>query len=164
ALRNRAVTDLYEPGSPIKALTVAAALSSGKFQPNTPVDTSPGWMRMNGRTIRDVGNYGLLDVSGVVVKSSNIGTSRIALALSGDTLYQTLSQLGFGKASGIQFPGEAIGTLPYHPKWRPIQVATMSYGYGLSGTSVQLARAYAILADRKSTRLNSSHVKISYAV
>jgi len=147
ALRNRAVTDLYEPGSPIKALTVAAALSSGKFQPNTPVDTSPGWMRMNGRTIRDVGNYGLLDVSGVVVKSSNIGTSRIALALSGDTLYQTLSQFGFGKASGIQFPGEAIGTLPYHPKWRPIQVATMSYGYGLSGTSVQLARAYAILAN-----------------
>src|SRR5690606_23318406 len=69
------------------------------------------------------------------------------LALSGDTLYQTLSQFGFGKASGIQFPGEAIGTLPYHPKWRPIQVATMSYGYGLSGTSVQLARAYAILAN-----------------
>ena len=147
ALRNRAVTDLYEPGSPIKALTVASALSTGKFQPHTPVDTSPGWMRMNGRTIRDVGNYGMLDVSGVVVKSSNIGTSRIALELTGDTLYQTLSQFGFGKASGIQFPGEAIGVLPYHSKWRSIQVATMSYGYGLSGTSVQLARAYSVLAN-----------------
>src|SRR5690606_3553682 len=97
----------------------------------------------------------------VVVKSSNIGTSRIALELTGDTLYQTLSQFGFGKASGIQFPGEAIGTLPYHSKWRGIQVATMSYGYGMSGTSVQLARAYAILANNSLSKpvslLNGGH-------
>lgn len=147
ALRNRAVTDLLEPGSIVKAITVAAALESGKFTPDTEINTSPGWMRMNGRTIRDLRDYGRLDLTSVIAKSSNVGTSRVALALTGDVVYDMFRRFGFGQASGIQFPGEGIGTLPVRTQWRPIEVATLSYGYGLSATPVQLARAYAALAN-----------------
>ncbi len=147
ALRNRAVTDLFEPGSTVKIITMAAALESGKFTPSTVIDTSPGWMRLNGRTIRDHHNYGDLDLTGIITKSSNIGTSRIGLALTGEVLYEMYSRFGFGQASGIEFPGEGIGSLPYDRKWAPIRVATLSYGYGLSVTPLQLARAYSVFAN-----------------
>ncbi len=147
ALRNRAVTDLFEPGSTVKVITMAAALESGKFSPSTVVDTSPGWMRMNGRTIRDYRDYGELDLTSIITKSSNIGTSRIGLALTGEVLYEMFSRFGFGQASGIEFPGEGIGSLPFQRTWAPIRVATLSYGYGLSMTPLQLARAYAVFAN-----------------
>ncbi len=146
-LRNRAVTDLFEPGSTVKPFTIAEALASGKYQPNTPVDTSPGYMAIGRYTIRDVNNYGKLDVSGVIQKSSNVGTSRIALSLEPEKLWRTFSRVGFGSPSGSSFPGEASGLLDYPRRWSDVKVATMSYGYGFSATALQLAQAYTVLGN-----------------
>ncbi len=147
ALRNRAVTDLLEPGSTIKPFTVAMALQSGRFDVDTVIDTSGGRYRVGGHTIHDVHDYGKLTVSRVIVKSSNIGAAKIAMEFPPLLLYHTLRDVGFGAPTGVELPGERSGNLPQRKRWRPIEHATLSYGYGLSATPVQIAQAYAVLAN-----------------
>jgi cell division protein FtsI (penicillin-binding protein 3) len=144
--RNRAVTDLFEPGSTIKPFTVACALESGRYRPDTLVDTRPGTFRVAGKTIRDVHPQGLIDVATVIKKSSNVGVSRIALSLPPERLWGMLVRVGFGEMTGSGFPGERPGMLRAFQGWRTVDHATLSYGYGLSVTPLQLARAYAVLA------------------
>ncbi len=146
-LRNRAVTDVFEPGSTIKPFTVAAALETGRFRPLTPVDTRPGYFRVGRKTIRDFRNYGLIDVSTVIQKSSNVGASKLALAQSPEHLWKAFASVGLGESTGSGFPGESGGLLTDYGSWRDIQRATVSYGYGMSVTTLQLARAYAALAS-----------------
>jgi cell division protein FtsI (penicillin-binding protein 3) len=144
--RNRAVTDVFEPGSTIKPFTIAAALESGKFFPHTLIDTGPGLLTVGRNTIRDAHNYGQLTVAQVIEKSSNVGAARIALALNGRSLREMFVKAGFGAVTGISLPGEVAGRM--HPPSRvPIELATLSYGYGISVTPLQLARAYALLAN-----------------
>lgn len=146
-MRNRALIDVFEPGSPIKSFTVAAGLMSGRYQPHTMMDTRPGTMRVSTMTVRDIRNYGVLDVSGVMMKSSNIGVAKIALDIGAEPLRDLLQQLGMGEATGLGFPGESVGRLPSHRRWRPVETATLSYGYGLSVTAAQMAQAYAVLGN-----------------
>ena len=141
--RNRAVTDTLEPGSTTKPFTVAMALETGQVGINTMVDTSPGYYRVGGHTIRDVHNYGEISIFDVIVHSSNIGSAKLAMAFPFDTLFETLQSVGFGdKTSNL--PGEVSGALV--KRTRPIEHATISYGYGFSSTPLQLARAYTALA------------------
>jgi cell division protein FtsI (penicillin-binding protein 3) len=111
------------------------------------LDTSPGFLRLGRKAIRDHRNYGELSVLNIAAKSSNVGTSKIALALSGDVVWDMFYRLGFGQGTGIGFPGESIGYLPNSTRWKPLTVATMSYGYGLNATALQLAQAYMILGN-----------------
>lgn len=145
--RNRALTDVFEPGSTVKPFTVAAALSSGKWKPYSKVDTSPGYLRIGSKSIRDMSNYGVIDLGKVIAKSSNVGASKLALSLEPDELSQFFRKAGLGQSTGVGFPGESVGMLPARQRWRPIEIATLSYGYGLSVTAVQLAQAYAILGS-----------------
>ncbi|VAX01838.1 Cell division protein FtsI [Peptidoglycan synthetase] [hydrothermal vent metagenome] len=145
-LRNRAVTDVFEPGSTIKPFTVAAALETGRFHSQTPVDTTPGYFRVGRKTIHDFRDYGLIDVSTVIQKSSNVGASKLALAQSPEHLWKAFASVGLGESTGSGFPGESGGLLTDYGSWRDIQRATISYGYGMSTTTLQLARAYAALA------------------
>jgi cell division protein FtsI (penicillin-binding protein 3) len=147
AFRNRAVTDLFEPGSTLKPFTIASALESGKFLSSTVIDTSPGELRVGDRTIRDVHNYGVLTVAGVIEKSSNVGASKIALALDKKSIWNTLKHVGFGSTTGIQLPGEVPGLLNPPSSWVPVDQASISYGYGISVTPLQLARAYLAIAN-----------------
>jgi cell division protein FtsI (penicillin-binding protein 3) len=148
AQRNRAVTDVVEPGSVMKTLTLAAALESGKFKPDSPVDTSPGYMTLpGGHPIRDFRNYGMLTLTGVLTKSSNVGAARISNELTREHQYDIYQRFGLGKVSGSGFPGESFGVLHAPNLWGPAEKATISYGYGLSVTPVQLARAYAAIGN-----------------
>lgn len=146
-LRNKAITDLFEPGSTIKPITAAAALESGKFTPETRVDTSPGFLRFGRYTIRDTSNHKVLNLSGIISKSSNVGMAKVAAELGGDMVRDMFFRVGLGQATGIGFPGEAVGVLPANPRWRPVEVAAFSYGYGLSVNALQLAQAYMVLAN-----------------
>jgi cell division protein FtsI (penicillin-binding protein 3) len=145
-MRNRAVTDVFEPGSTMKPFIVAAALQGGRFSPETPVSTSPGWFRVGVNTVRDVHDYGQLDVTGVLRKSSNVGISKIALSLPAEDIWTLLSDIGFGAQTYSGFPGEATGLLSHYGGWNQIETATLAYGYGVSVTALQLAQAYAVLA------------------
>ena len=145
--RNRAFTDVFEPGSTLKPFAIAAALEAGACQPWTVIDTRPGTLRVGRHTIRDIHDYGLLDVSGVIEKSSNVGTAKIALSLGAEVLWRALVRLRFGQSPDSGFPGEAQGSLPHHRNWREIDHATMAFGYGLSVSAVQLASAYTALAN-----------------
>ena len=146
--RNRAVTDLLEPGSTIKPILMAAALSSGKFTPTTPIiDTTGGHWYFQGHDIHDTHNYGLLTPTGVITKSSNVGAARIAMQLDTTLMYDTYRGFGFGNSTNSGFPGEAAGLLRIGRDWRPLEKAIMGYGYGLNVTVLQLANAYATLAD-----------------
>jgi len=145
--RNRAVTDVLEPGSAIKPFTVISALETGQFAPATVIDTSPGQLRVSNHTIKDNRNLGPIDLATVIQKSSNVGASKIALALAPEQLWRTLSRVGFGEATGIGFPGEAQGTLAHFFDWHRVQQATLSFGYGLAVTPLQLAHAYAVIAN-----------------
>ena len=145
-LRNRAVTDVFEPGSTVKPFTVAAALESGRFKQHTFIDTRPGRFRVGRKTIRDFRDYGVIDVSTVIQKSSNIGASKMALAISPEYLWNAFVSVGLGEVTGSAFPGESAGLLTDYGSWHEIERATVSYGYGLSVTTLQLARAYAALA------------------
>ena len=147
ALRNRAITDVFEPGSPIKAFTVAAALESGLYTPNTVIETSPGWMMVNGNEVQDIINYGTLDLTRVITKSSNIGATKIAFEIGPGAIRNVLERVGLGQMSGTGFPGEQGGVLPSHRRWSRIETATFSFGYGLSTTALQLAQAYSVIAD-----------------
>jgi len=144
--RNRAVTDLLEPGSTVKPFTVVAALESGRFRASSLVDTSPGQMRVGKAVIRDSRNYGQISLAKIIQKSSNVGASKIALALPDESLWKVHARLGFGNATDSGFPGEAEGLLSHARHWRDIEKATLAYGYGLSVTPLQLARAYSVLA------------------
>ncbi|RNF51943.1 penicillin-binding protein 2 [Marinomonas hwangdonensis] len=146
-LRNRAVIDLFEPGSTMKPFTVSAALMSGQYTTETKIDTSPGHMRFGRFTIRDARNYGVIDFEELLIKSSNVGASKIALSLPQDAVWNMDYELGMGSPVGIGFPGEASGVLPSHPKWHPSEIATLSYGYGLSVSTLQLAQAYMALGN-----------------
>lgn len=146
--RNRAVTDLYEPGSVMKPFTVLTALASGVYGPDDRIDTAPGHWRIGGHRIRDIRNFGELDLRGVLVKSSNVAAARIALDLPGDTLWETLDRVGFGQPLRIGFPGEATGILREPSEWVRIDQASLGYGYGLSATPLHIAQAYMVLGNR----------------
>ena len=146
--RNRAVTDVVEPGSTIKAFTISAALESGKWKPHTPIDTTPGTFTLaDGRVIRDVHNKGMLDVTGVITHSSNVGAAKIGLTLTRDHMYDVDHRFGFGEVSGSGFPGESPGLLPPSKSWGPVEQATIAYGYGLNVTPLQLVNAYTAIAN-----------------
>jgi cell division protein FtsI (penicillin-binding protein 3) len=145
--RNRAVTDLFEPGSTLKPFTAALALETGRFHARSVIDTSPGTFTIGPKTIRDVHAYGALTVAGVIEKSSNVGAAKIALALDKKRMWEFLRQLGFGQETGVRLPAEANGLLNAPSRWVPIDQATIAYGYGVSVTPLQLARAYAVLAN-----------------
>jgi cell division protein FtsI (penicillin-binding protein 3) len=145
--RNRAITDVYEPGSTMKPFTVAAALESGRWRDYYKVETGPGYMQVMGNTIRDTHNYGDLDVAGVIMKSSNVGISKIALSLDAEQQWGMYQKLGFGSDTGSGFPGEAVGRLSVNALNNDFERATLAFGYGVSVTSVQLARAYAAIAS-----------------
>ncbi len=146
-LRNRAVTDVFEPGSTMKPFVIASALESGRYQVNTRIDTSPGLFQVGVNTIRDMHNYGTLDLTGVIRKSSNVAASKIALSLEPEVIWKGLTGAGLGMATASGFPGEADGYLSDFHRWRDIERATMAYGYGLSVTALQLAQAYSVFAN-----------------
>lgn len=148
SLRNRALVDQVEPGSVIKPLSVAVALESGLFSAEDLIDTSPGMIRLAGQTIRDFRNYGELTPEGIITHSSNVGVTRMILELPDEMLVNYYDALGFGRATGTGFPGEASGVLPGNFGITRITRATLSYGYGLSVTLGQLAQAYMVLADQ----------------
>jgi len=145
--RNRALTDVVEPGSTMKAFTVATALESGKWTPDSKVDTSPGYYQIGSYTIHDVHDHGMLTLTSVITKSSNIGAAKVAESLSRDSLYDMFHRFGFGESTGSGFPGESPGFLPVVTAWGPVEKATIAYGYGLNVTSLQIAQAYAALAN-----------------
>ncbi|MDG1783598.1 MAG: penicillin-binding transpeptidase domain-containing protein [Porticoccaceae bacterium] len=147
SIRNRAMTDVMEPGSTVKPFTILAALESGKFSSESLIDTSPGYLKVDYKTFVDPSNYGELDLSGVLTKSSQVGTTKVALALNPELTRELFQRVGFGEVVGSGFPGETLGNLPAYRKWDPVTQATFAFGYGLSVSSLQLARAYAVLAN-----------------
>ena len=143
--RNRAVTDIFEPGSSLKPLIAAAALETGRYHPHTVIETDPGYMMVGPKLIQDANNFGRLDLGGILKKSSNVGITKIALDMEADELWSVLADLGLGRLTASGFPGESAGLLNSFQHWRPIGQATLAYGYGLSVTSLQLAQAYATI-------------------
>ena len=146
--RNRALTDVFEPGSTIKPFTLAAALDRGKFNSKSLINTSPGWFMVKGSPIKDIRDYGKLDLASILRKSSNVGASRIALSLDREELWQSFSDYGFGTASGVSFPAESSGYFRHYSEWQPLDHATMGFGYGVSVSLTQLARAYGMIANQ----------------
>jgi cell division protein FtsI (penicillin-binding protein 3) len=146
-MRNRAVTDVIEPGSVMKPIAITSVLEHGVAVASTTVDTSPGWKVVSGHTIRDHRNYGLLDVTGILMHSSNVGVTDLSLQLTPEQMWGTYSRFGFGEATGTGFPGESAGVLRNHRRWRRLEQATISYGYGMSATPLQVAQAYAAIAN-----------------
>lgn len=145
-LRNRAVTDLFEPGSTLKPFTVAVALEAGRVHPNTVINTDPGYMPIGRRVIHDAHKHGKLTVAEVIQKSSNIGSAKIALDLPAEAMWSMFNDVGFGRLPKSGFPGEASGRVRYYKTWKPIEQATMSYGHGISVSLMQLARSYMVFA------------------
>ena len=148
AMRNRGAVDSFEPGSTMKPLTVAMALESGKYTTNSIVNTSPGSMRIGNHTIRDTHNYGALTLGGIIQKSSNVGVAKLALSLPYATLPTFYKRVGMGQRSAVKFPGESAGLILPPSKWNVSEVGTMAYGYGLNATVLQIADAYAMLANK----------------
>ena len=147
AMRNRGAIDMFEPGSTMKPFTIAAGLESGKYTPNSVISTSPGSMRIGNHTIRDTHNYGSLTVTGVIIKSSNVGSAKIALSMPYSTLPTFFKRVGFGQRSAVKFPGESGGLILPSNKWNVSEVGAMAYGYGINATTLQLAQGYAMLAN-----------------
>ena len=147
ATRNRAMTDIMEPGSTVKPFTILAALESGKFSSDSIISTSPGYLKVDYKTFVDSSNYGELKLEDVLSKSSQVGTTKVALALDPNSTRELFQRVGFGEVVGSGFPGETLGSLPAYRKWDPVTQATFAFGYGLSVSSLQLARAYAVLAN-----------------
>lgn len=145
--RNRAVVDIFEPGSTLKPFAVAAVLDLGEYSASSIIQTAPGFMSIGPATIRDAHPHGALNVSQVIQKSSNVGTAKLALTLKPEYMWSVYNQVGFGRPSNVGFPGEASGKLRNFKGWRPIEQATMSYGHGVSMTLLQLARAYTVFAN-----------------
>ena len=147
-MRNRALTDMVEPGSTMKAFTVAAALKNKKYNANSVIDTSPGYMRIKHKTIRDHRNYGEMSLTKVITKSSNIGVAKLAHEMGAENLWTMLHDAKLGQATALGFPGEAVGKLPYPQKLDKLGLATLSFGYGLAVTPLQLAQAYTAFANK----------------
>ena len=148
ALRNRAMIDVFEPGSTVKPFSMSAALQSGRWKPEDRVDVSGGTLQIGKYTIRDVSRTGgNLNLTEILIKSSNIGISKIAFDIGAESIYSVMQQVGLGQDTGLGFPGERVGNLPNHRIWPKAETATLAYGYGLSVTAVQLAHAYATLAN-----------------
>ena len=145
--RNRAVTDIFEPGSSIKPFVVAAALESGEFQPGSVIDTAPGYVTVGAKTIEDNRNLGRVSLTTILARSSNVGVTKLAMALQPDRLWQTMTELGLGSLTSSAFPGESAGLLTHFSNWKPISQATLAYGYGVSVTALQLAQAYAAIGN-----------------
>jgi cell division protein FtsI (penicillin-binding protein 3) len=145
-LRNRAMTDVFEPGSTMKPITVATALQLGRVTPNTIIDTNPGRITVAGATIHDDENFGVLTVQGVIQKSSNVGATKISQRMSAQEMWNSLTAVGIGQKPQTPFPGAVTGRLRPWKSWRPIEQATMSYGYGLSASLFQIAHAYTAFA------------------
>ena len=166
--RNRAIVDTFEPGSTMKPMTIAAGLESGKYTPDTKIETSPGAYKIGTATIHDSHPQGLISVAQVIQKSSNVGASKIALSMSSQYMWSMFNQLGFGTITHVGFPGEVTGRLRDYKTWRPIEQATMSYGNGISVTLLQLARAYTVFANdgelRPVTLLKSKDVAVGQQV
>ena len=147
ALRNRAMTDQFEPGSTMKPLTVMAALETGRFSSATQIDTSPGYLKVGRKTLLDPVNYGVMDVAKILQKSSQVGLTKISLDLQGDAIRDLFFRTGLGQDTGTGFPGEASGLLPSYSQWQPIVQANFSFGYGMSLTALQLAQSYSVIAN-----------------
>jgi cell division protein FtsI (penicillin-binding protein 3) len=143
--RNRATNDIFEPGSAVKPFIVAAGLESGRYNAASVIDTNPGWLVVGAKTIEDHDNLGLIDLTTLIARSSNVGAAMLALSLDPQQLWGTLRRVGLGEVSATGFPGESAGVLMEPDLWKPIAQATLSYGYGLSMTPLQLAHAYAVL-------------------
>ena len=141
--RNRAITDIFEPGSSIKPLILAAALESGRYRASSMVDTSPGFVIVGPKRIEDTHNLGRISLTTVLARSSNVGATKIAMSLEPDQLWQTMTRFGLGALTSSGFPGESAGLLTNYNDWRKISQATLGYGYGVSVTPLQLAQAYA---------------------
>ncbi len=150
--RNRAITDVFEPGSTVKSLTAVSGLMSGKYHSKSIINTAPGRIRVGGRWVRDGVNHGKLTVSEVIEKSSNVGVARMALSLDDDTFLEPFYSVGFGSDNATGFPGETSGHLNVRRNWSPIEKATLSFGYGLDVSALQLAKAYAILGGLGKSR------------
>jgi cell division protein FtsI (penicillin-binding protein 3) len=146
-MRNRAITDVYEPGSTMKSLTLVAALESGRFTPETMIDTSPGRIRVGPKVYPDPRNYGLISVTRVLQKSSQVGVTKIALDLGHEPIWEVFNRFGIGQAPGTGFPGESAGNLPNRPRWYATEKVSLAFGYGISATPLQLASAYSVFAN-----------------
>jgi len=145
--RNRAVTDVYEPGSTMKTLTLVAALESGRFTTETMIDTSPGRIRVGPKVYPDPRNYGLISVSRVIEKSSQVGVTKIALDLGHEPIREVFNRFGIGHAPGTGFPGESSGSLPDRVRWYATEKVSLAFGYGISASPMQIARAYSVFAN-----------------
>ena len=145
--RNRAITDIFEPGSSIKPLIIAAALESGRYRANSLVDTTPGYVVVGPKKIEDPRNLGRISLTTVLARSSNVGATKIAMSLEPDQLWRTMSRFGLGSLTASGFPGESAGLLTHYNDWQQISQATLGYGYGVSVTPLQLAQAYAALGS-----------------
>lgn len=145
-LRNRALTDTFEPGSVMKPFTVGLALETGRVKPTTMIDTAPGTVTITGATIRDSHPHGMLTVEQVIQVSSNVGTTKLAMQMPASEMWQTFSQAGFGQKPQVEFPGVVSGRLRPYKSWRPIEQATVSYGYGMSASLFQMVRSYTVFS------------------
>jgi len=145
--RNRAITDIFEPGSSIKPLVLAAALESGRYRPSSTVDTAPGFVVVGPKKIEDTNNLGRVSLTTVLSRSSNVGVTKIAMSLEPDQLWSTMTEFGLGSLTASGFPGESAGLLTHYNHWQEISQATLAYGYGVSVTPLQLAQAYAALGN-----------------
>jgi cell division protein FtsI (penicillin-binding protein 3) len=146
-MRNRAMVDVFEPGSTMKPLTVAAGLESGKWRPETIIDTNPGSINIQGKVLKDHNNYGVIDLTKLIAKSSQVGTVKIAMSLEPNAIRNMFHRFGMGQATGTGFPGESVGVLPSYQRWRDLDRATLAFGHGVSVTNLQLAQAYSVLAN-----------------
>lgn len=146
--RNKAFIDTFEPGSVMKPLSIASALDTGKFRPNTIIDTRPGWMSVQGHGVRDVHNYGVLDVTGVLQHSSNVGVTKMVLESPPNQLIDLLLRCGFAQRTDSGYPGESSGSMIKVKEASPFVLATLGFGYGASITAIQLARSYSIFANK----------------
>ncbi|NNE38913.1 MAG: penicillin-binding protein 2 [Gammaproteobacteria bacterium] len=145
--RNRAITDVFEPGSTLKPFTIAAGLESGLYEKNTLIQTSPGYLRVSNHVISDMSNYGTLDLTGIIQKSSNVGTGKIGLAIGPEALWATLRAVGFGEQTGTGFPGESHGLLSSYTNWTELDLASIAFGHGMAVTTLQLAQSYSVIAS-----------------
>ncbi len=146
-LKNRAIAESLEPGSTVKAFTITAALESGLFDTQSIIDTNPGYIRVDRATIRDPVNYGDSDLERILSKSSQVGATKLALAMGQDPMLDVLKRVGFGQSPGTGFPGEAAGLVPNHSRWSNSEIATLGYGYGFQVSPLQLAQAYMVYAN-----------------
>ncbi len=149
SMRNRAITDVFEPGSTMKPISMSAALETGRWKPTDKVEVYPGSLQIGRYTIKDVTKTEgpILDLTGILINSSNVGMSKVAFDVGGENIFRAMSAVGLGQYTGLGFPGERVGNLPNHRDWKKAETATLSYGYGLSVTALQLVHAYSAIAN-----------------